>query len=314
MRRIGIVVFPGFQLMSLAAVPVFELANALRESPVYDVRLISESGGAVQSSGGVSVQTEAMDQPRFDTILVVGGASRLPVRPAMVDFIRSAANTSRRVTATCTGAFVLAAAGLLDGKRATTHWQYAVALRQRYPRVRVDEDRIFIKDGVVWTSAGMMAVVDLALAMVEEDLGRDISRAVARQLVVYHRRAGGQSQHSTLLELEPRSDRVQSALVFAKRHLRENLSVEKLAEIARLSPRQFSRVFQRETGKSPAKAVEQLRVEAARLMLEDGHHSVEDVVRETGFANRERLRRAFLKTLGQTPQAVRQSGRLQRTA
>jgi transcriptional regulator GlxA family with amidase domain len=160
----------------------------------------------------------------------------------------------------------------------------------------------------------MTAVVDLALAMVEEDLGGDISRAVARQLVVYHRRAGGQSQHSTLLELEPRSDRVQSALAFAKRHLRENLSVERLAETARLSPRQFSRVFQRETGKSPAKAVEQLRVEAARLMLEDGHHSVEDVVRETGFANRERLRRVFLKTLGQTPQAVRQSGRLQRTA
>jgi transcriptional regulator GlxA family with amidase domain len=251
---------------------------------------------------------------QLDTILVVGGASRLPVGPAMVDFIRSAASASRRVTATCTGAFVLAAAGLLDGKRATTHWQYAVALRQRYPRVRVDEDRIFIKDGVIWTSAGMTAVVDLALAMVEEDLGRDISRAVARQLVVYHRRAGGQSQHSALLELEPRSDRVQSALAFAKRHLRESLWVEQLPDITRLSPRQFSRVFQRETGKSPAKAVEQLRVEAARLMLEDGHHSVEDVVRETGFANRERLRRAFLKTLGQTPQAVRQSGRLQRTA
>jgi transcriptional regulator GlxA family with amidase domain len=242
MRRIGIVVFPGFQLMSLAAVPVFELANVLGKSAVYDVQLLSEAGGAVQSSGGVSVQTEAMDEPRFDTILVVGGASRLPVGPAMVDFIRSAASTSRRVTATCTGAFVLAAAGLLDGKRATTHWQYAVALRQRYPRVRVDEDRIFIKDGAVWTSAGMTAVVDLALAMVEEDLGRDISRAVARQLVVYHRRAGGQSQHSTLLELEPRSDRVQNALAFAKRHLRESLSVEQLADSARLSPRQFSRV------------------------------------------------------------------------
>jgi transcriptional regulator GlxA family with amidase domain len=314
MRRIGIVVFPGFQLISLAAVPVFELANALRGSAVYDVRLLSEAGGAVQSSGGVSVQTEALDQPRFDTILVVGGASRLPVRPAMVDFLRSAANKSRRVTATCTGAFVLAAAGLLDGKRATTHWQYAVALRHRYPRVRVEEDRIFIKDGAVWTSAGMTAVIDLALAMVEEDLGREISRAVARQLVVYHRRAGGQSQHSTLLELEPRSDRVQSALAYAKRHLRKSLSVEQLADVAHLSPRQFSRVFRRETGKSPAKAVEQLRVEAARLMLENGHHSVEDVVRETGFANRERLRRAFLKALGQTPQAVRQSGRLQRTA
>jgi transcriptional regulator GlxA family with amidase domain len=314
MRRIGIVVFPDFQLISLAGAPVFELANALREAPIYDVRLISEIGGEVRSSGGVSVQTEGLEQPRFDTILVAGGASRLPIGPAMIDFIKSAASTSRRVTATCTGAFVLAAAGLLDGKRATTHWQYAVALRQDYPRVRVEEDRIFIKDGAVWTSAGMTAVIDLALAMVEEDLGRDISKAVARQLVVYHRRAGGQSQHSTLLELEPKSDRVQSALAFAKRHLRENLSVEQLADIARLSPRQFSPVFRMETGKSPAKAVEQLRIEAARLMFEDGRHSVEDVVRETGFANRERLRRAFLRTLGEPPQTVRRAARLQRTA
>jgi transcriptional regulator GlxA family with amidase domain len=312
MRELGIVVFPGFQLISLAAVPVFELANALRETPIYDVRLISEAGGAVCSSGGVSVQTEALGQPRYDTILVVGGASRLPVGPAMIDFLRSAAGASRRVTATCTGAFILAAAGLLEGKRATTHWQYAVALRQRYPRVRVEEDRIFIQDGAVWTSAGMTAVIDLALALVEEDLGRDISKAVARQLVVYHRRAGGQSQHSTLLELEPKSDRIQSALAFAKRHLRENLSVEQLADIARLSSRQFSRVFRRETGKSPAKAVEQLRIEAARLMFEDGRHSVEDVVRETGFANRERLRRSFLRTLGEPPQTVRRAARLQR--
>jgi transcriptional regulator GlxA family with amidase domain len=314
MRELGIVVFPGFQLISLAAVPVFELANALGVTPIYDVRLISEAGGAVRSSGGVSVQTEALGEPRYDTILVVGGASRLPVGPAMIDFLRSAAGASRRVTATCTGAFILAAAGLLDGKRATTHWQYAVALRQRYPHVRVEEDRIFIKDGLVWTSAGMTAVIDLALAMVEEDLGRDVSRAVARQLVVYHRRPGGQSQHSTLLELEPKSDRVQSALAFAKRHLREDLSVERLADVARLSPRQFSRVFRLETGKSPAKAVEQLRIEAARLMLEDGRHSLEDVVRETGFANRERLRRACLRALGQPPQAIRRSAWLQRTA
>src|SRR3984957_886122 len=177
MLQLGIVVFPGFQLISLAAVPVFELANALQETPIYDLRLISEPGGAVRSSGGVSVQTERLGQLRYDTILVVGGASRLSVSQAMIDFIKFAASTSRRVTATCTGAFVLAAAGLLDGKRATTHWQYAVALRRDYPRVRVEEDRIFIKDGAVWTSAGMTAVIDLALAMVEEDLGRDISKA-----------------------------------------------------------------------------------------------------------------------------------------
>jgi transcriptional regulator GlxA family with amidase domain len=314
MRGIGIVVFPGFQLISLAAAPVFELANALQAMPAYEVRLLSETGGAVQSSGGVSVQTEPLAQPRFDTILIVGGASRLPASPAMVDFIRSAADKSRRVTATCTGAFLLAAAGLLDGRRATTHWQHADALRRRHPQVRVEEDRIFIKDGPVWTSAGMTAVIDLALAMVEEDLGHDISRAVARQLVVYHRRSGGQSQHSTLLELEPKSDRVQSALAYAKGRLREDLSVGQLAGAARLSPRQFSRVFRMETGKSPAKAVEQMRVEVARLMLEEGRHSIEDVLRETGFANREQLRRAFLRRLGQPPQAVRRSATLLRTA
>jgi transcriptional regulator GlxA family with amidase domain len=307
MHRIGIVVFPGFQLISLAAAPVFELANASRETAIYDVRLISEAGGAIYSSVGVSVQTEALEPTQFDTILVVGGASSLPVGPTLVEFVRSAAGSARRVTATCTGAFVLAAAGLLDGKRATTHWQFATSLRQHYPRVYVEEDRIFVKDGTVWTSAGMTAVIDLALAIVEEDLGRDISRTVARQLVVYHRRAGGQSQYSTLLELEPRSDRVQAAVAFAKHHLREKLSVEQLADIARLSPRQFSRLFRVETGKSPAKAVEQLRVEAARLMMEEGHHSIEDVVREAGFANREQLRRAFLRTLGQPPQAIRRS-------
>jgi transcriptional regulator GlxA family with amidase domain len=312
MRRVGIVVFPGFQLISLAAASVFELANSLQQSAVYDVRLISEGGGSVRSSSGICVETEPLEQPHFDTILVVGGASRLPASPHLLDFIRSSADTSRRVTATCTGAFVLADAGLLDGSRATTHWFYAMELQRRHPRVRVEEDRIFIKEDAVWTSAGMTAVIDLTLAMVEEDLGQDVCRGVARQLVIYHRRTGGQSQHSTLLELEPKSDRVQSALAYARRNLREELSVEQLANVARLSPRQFSRVFRMETGKSPAKAVEQLRVEAARLMMEDGHHSVEDVVRQTGFSNREQLRRAFLRILGQPPQAVRRSGRLQR--
>ena len=225
MRRSGSSSSPDFQLISLAAASVFELANTLQAAPVYERAACLRSGGHDTQLGRGEVQMEPLGQPCFDTILVVGGAGRLPASPAMVDFIRSAAGTSRRVTATCTGAFLLAAAGLLNGRRATTNWQYAVALRQRHPHLRVEEDRIFIKDGAVWTSAGMTAVIDLALAMVEEDLGDDISRAVARQLVVYHRRAGGQSQHSTLLELEPKSDRVQSALAFAKRHLRADLSV-----------------------------------------------------------------------------------------
>jgi transcriptional regulator GlxA family with amidase domain len=313
MRRIGIVVYPNFQLIGLAATTVIEIANSFQASPFYDIRIVSEVGGLVRSSAGVSVQTEPLQQS-FDTIMIVGGASKLPASPAFLESIRSAANTSRRVTSTCTGAFLLAGAGLLDGRRATTHWFYAPEFRRRYPHVRLEEDRIFIIDGAVWTSAGMTAVFDLALALVEEDLGRSTSRAVARQLVIYHRRAGGQSQHSRLLELDPKSDRVQSVLAFARQNLQKELTVEQLASVARLSPRQFSRVFRTELGKSPAKVVEQLRVEAAQLMLEDGGHSIEDVVRETGFANREQLRRAFLRTLDQPPKAVRRSARLQRTA
>lgn len=173
----------------------------------------------------------------------------------------------------------------------------------------MEEDRIFIADGPVWTSAGMTAAIDLALALIEEDLGRDMSRALARKLVVYHRRSGGQSQFSALLELEPKSDRIQSALTYARRNLRNPLSVEELAEAAHLSPRQFSRVFRAETGQSPAKAVENLRLEAARAMMEDGRHAIDVVARETGFADRERMRRAFLRAFGQPPQVIRRSAR-----
>jgi transcriptional regulator GlxA family with amidase domain len=180
--------------------------------------------------------------------------------------------------------------------------------------VKVEEDRIFIVDGPVWTSAGMTAGFDLALAMVEKDLGADVARSVARQLVVYHRRAGGQSQHSTLLELEPKSDRIQNALAYAKRNLHTPLSVEQLAEAAHLSPRQFSRAFRAETGQSPAKAVENLRVEAARLMMEEGRHPMDVVANETGFADRDRMRRAFLRNLGQPPQVIRRNARVEAAA
>ena len=165
----------------------------------------------------------------------------------------------RRIAAICTGAFILAEAGLLDGRRATTHWCRARELQSRFPKVKVEEDRIFIVDGPVWTSAGMSAGIDLALAMIENDLGADVARAVAKYLVVYHRRTGGQSQFSALLELEPKSDRIQSALAYAKRNLDKRLTVGQLAEAAHLSPRQFSRAFRAETDQPPAKAVEKPR-------------------------------------------------------
>jgi transcriptional regulator GlxA family with amidase domain len=221
---------------------------------------------------------------------------------------------SRRVASTCVGAFVLAEAGLLDGRRATTHWHRARELQARFPKVRVEEDRIFIIDGPVWTSAGMTAGIDLALAMVEKDLGADVARAVARKLVVYHRRAGGQSQFSALLELEPKSDRIQSALAYAKRNLDKPLTVEQLAEAAHLSPRQFSRAFRAETGQSPAKAIENLRTEAARLMMEQSRHPIDIIARQTGFAERDRMRRAFLRAFGQPPQVIRRNARAETMA
>jgi transcriptional regulator GlxA family with amidase domain len=160
----------------------------------------------------------------------------------------------------------------------------------------------------------MTAGLDLALAMIEKDLGADLARAVARKLVVYHRRAGGQSQFSALLELEPKSDRIQSALTYAKRNLATALTVGQLAGAVHLSPRQFSRAFRAETGQSPAKAVENLRVEAARLMMEQSRHPIDVIARQTGFADRDRMRRAFLRTLGQPPQAIRRNARAQATA
>jgi transcriptional regulator GlxA family with amidase domain len=173
--------------------------------------------------------------------------------------------------------------------------------------VKVEPDRIFIVDGPVWTSAGASAGVDLALGMVENDLGADIARLVAKKLVVYHRRAGGQSQHSVLPDLDAKSDRIQSALDYAKRNLHRPLGVEDLAQAARLSPRQFSRAFRAETGQSPAKAVENLRVEAARIMMEQTSHPIEVIAMETGFADRERMRQAFLRAFGQPPQAIRRA-------
>jgi len=307
MQRIGFVVSPGFRVMSFAVASVFEFANMERAEPVYDVRLLSETGGPVRSSIGMSVTTERFDDTPFDT-LIVGRGTEAPT-PGVIDFVRRAPARCRRVAATCTGAFVLAEAGLLDGRRATTHWHRARDLQARFPKVTVEEDRIFIVDGPIWTSAGMTAGIDLALAMVEQDLGAEAARAVARQLVVYHRRAGGQSQFSALLELEPKTDRIQSALAYAKRNLDKPLTVRQLAEAARLSPRQFSRVFRAETGRSPAKAIETLRVEAARLMMEHSRHPIEVIARQTGFAERDRMRRAFLRAFGQPPQVIRRNAR-----
>jgi transcriptional regulator GlxA family with amidase domain len=314
MQQIGFVIFPNFQVMGFAAITVFEVANLVAEKEVYSVHLLSEHGGPVRASAGFTVDTEAFGKKVFDTVIVGAGTYIEPSTPGILNFVRRAMQTSRRVAAPCVGAFILAEAGVLDGRRATTHWAFARELQQRFPLLKVEEDRIFIIDGLVWTSAGMTAGIDLALAMVEKDLGPEIARSVARKLVVYHRRAGGQSQFSALLELEPKSDRIQKAMDFAKQNLRNVLSVEELADVANLSPRQFSRAFRAETGQSPAHAVENLRVEAARLLMEQGRLSMDTIADETGFADRERMRRAFLRAFGQPPQTVRRNARAEATA
>lgn len=315
MHKIGYVVFPGFQLLGFAAVTAFEMANLQLGEPAYQIELLSEAGGEIKSSAGFGVNTNAFDHHTvYDTVMFGAGTTIEPVTTGLIEFAHHSLQTARRLAAPCTGAFILAESGLLDGRRATTHWLFARQLRERFPSVRVEEDRIFIVDGSVWTSAGMTAGIDLALAMVEKDHGQDVARSVARKLVVYHRRAGGQSQFSALLELDPKSDRIQKSVDYAKANLRSVLSVEELADAAGLSPRQFSRAFRSETGQSPAKAVENLRVEAARLMMEQGRHSMDVIARETGFDDSDRMRRAFLRTLGQPPQTVRRNARESTTA
>jgi transcriptional regulator GlxA family with amidase domain len=309
MRKIGFVVAVDFQMMSVAALSVFEFANLTAPEPVYEVEVLSESGGPVRSSMGMAVETRPLGEPPSDTLIFSGGTEAVQATSALTDFALRALKTSRRVASICTGAFVLAEAGILDGRRATTHWHSARDLQQRFPQVKVDEDRIFIVDGPVWTSAGASAGIDLALGMVEADLGEEIARLVAKKLVIYHRRAGGQSQHSAMLDLHPKSDRIQTALDYARSNLRKPLSVEELAEAAHLSPRQFSRAFTAETGQSPAKAIENIRVEAARFLMEQGRHTIDAVADETGFGDRERMRRAFLRAFGQPPQAIRRSAR-----
>jgi transcriptional regulator GlxA family with amidase domain len=311
-QRIGFVVSPGFRVMTFAVASVFEFANIEMREQVYEVRMVSETGGSVRTSIGMTVATDPFDETNFDTLIV--GRGTQPPTPGLIEFVRQAPARCRRVAATCLGAFILAEAGLLDGRRATTHWNRARDLQAGFPKVKVDADRIFIIDGAVWTSAGMTGGIDLALAMIEQDLGANLARAVARHLVVYHRRTGGQSQYSALLDLEPKSDRIQSALAYAKRNLDTPLTVGRLAEAANLSPRQFSRAFRAETGQSPAKAVENLGIEAARLMMEQSRHPIEVIARQTGFADRDRMRRAFLRAFGQPPQVIRRNARMEAAA
>jgi transcriptional regulator GlxA family with amidase domain len=305
MRRVGMILCPGFQVMCFTALSAFEVANKNAREVLYELHVLSEAGGLLRSSFGMEVTTKALADDEFDTLLVGVGMEVPSTSPGVAGYLRQAAKSTRRLASICLGSFALGDAGLLDGRRATTHWRYAQRLKERFPKCSIDMDKIFVADGQIWTSAGMSAASDLAVGMIESDHGADLARTVARGMVMHHRRAGGQSQHSALLDLDAKADRIQTALTYAKRNLRRPLDIEDLARAACLSPRQFTRVFRSETGTSPAKAVESLRLEAARLMLEQSRLPVEDIAREAGFGSRERMRRAFIRAHGEVPQSIR---------
>ncbi|WP_165651905.1 GlxA family transcriptional regulator [Burkholderia gladioli] len=312
MHRIGYFLTGGFQVMAIGTQSVFEFANVVARKPAYLVTNYSMHGGDIRASLGVSVTTQAVNRQTAADTWMISGVVDPTGRTTAADevrFVAEASANSRRTAGLCTGAFVLGEAGLLDGRRATTHWAYADALQERCPRALIDADKIFIADWGIWTSAGLTAAMDLALGMVERDLGPEIAGRVAHVLVMHHRRAGGQSQHSEMLKLAPKSDRIQTALEYARKNLSAPLRVEDLAQVAHLSARQFGRIFLAETGQSPAKAIAQLRMEAARNMIEQSRHPLETIAKETGFRDRRQLREVFVRTYGVTPQSVRRGAR-----
>lgn len=312
-RDIAFLIFADCSMLDFTGpLSAFDAANRVSGRALYRITLYSEPGGLIRSSAGAMIQTERIGRASFDTLVVAGGGAPREglVSVALRRYILRAANRSRRIAGVCTGAFVLAAAGLLDGKRATTHWRMAAKLQQMHPQVKVDSDRIYSCDGKVWTSAGISAGIDLALALIEEDQGAELAKSVARELVVYHRRPGGQSQFSALQEMDGGSERIRRALSFARAHLHQEVTVDTLADVACLSRRQFDRSFAAETGQTPARAIEQMRAEAARLRIEQSQDSLESIARATGFGDADRMRRACLRLFGQPPQAMRRLARL----
>ena len=310
MHRVGFYVCQGHRILDLAGpLGAFEAVATVEGKQLYELKVLSEAGGLVFGSGGVPVATDPYRNVVLDTVIFVGGDIPPLSAPGAVEAAKYLSARTRRIASVCTGAFLLAKAGLLDGRRATTHWRSAKQLQDRHSLVRVESDRIFLADGNIWSSAGITAGIDLALALIELDHGVEVSREAARELVVHHRRPGGQSQFSTMSQMEPHSDRIRIALSFARDHLAEPLPLERLASAANLSVRQFGRTFRQETGETPARAIERLRVEAARMRLQDGLEHIEQIARAVGFSDPEQMRRAFIKHHGLPPQAIRRKNR-----
>ncbi len=311
---VAILALPGVQLLDVSGpLDVFAQANIEAGKAFYRLCVITDGPAEIRSSSGVRLVADyalpdAGKLPPIDTLLVAGGpgAADLIPREGLLAWLRQRSGAARRFGSVCSGAFILAAAGLLDGKKVTTHWNGAARLASTFPKVLVEEDAIQVSDGKLRTAAGVTAGLDLALALVEEDLGRDLAMRVAGQLVMFFRRPGGQMQFSRKNEAFPQGRSVlQEVQRWAAANPADDLSVARLAARAGLSPRHFARLFQHEVGATPAAWVEEARVAAARRLLEAGDEPPKQVAVRCGFANADTLRRAFVRHVGVTPAEYR---------
>lgn len=309
-RTLLVVLFDDVQSLDVTGpVEVFQgAALACGDRSTYRIRTASLDGSSVRTSSGLTLVPDGslMDASTPDTLLVPGGEGTRRPDPRLVDWLRDNAPQTGRLVSVCTGALLLAEAGLLDGHRATTHWRACDHLAGAYPKVDVEPDPIFVRDGRISTSAGVTAGIDLALALVEEDLGRDIALTVARHLVVFLRRPGNQSQFSAQLAAQTATrEPLRAVQHWVTQHPEADLSVESLAERAGLSPRHFARAFHAETGTTPGRYVERVRLEHARRLLEDTADGVTKISRACGYGTSEAMRRAFVKALGVAPAEYR---------
>ncbi len=316
-RSVGFVTYPGVEIIDLTGpMEVFAFANnALQRTgvcsePAYPMEVLAAQPGPIKSSCGLQVIADKAYgdvQDGIDTLLIAGtpDVSCLLCDPALQDWVRAMAPRVRRLASVCTGAFLLAQSGLLDGRRATSHWDYCDWLARDYPSVIVEPDRIFVRDGSISTSGGVTSGIDMTLSMVEEDWGSELALLVARYLVVFLKRPGGQSQFSSYLTSEAARPELKDLQAWIMLHLTGDLRVEILAERMFMSPRNFARFFLTETGLTPAKFVEMARIDAARHYLGSTRLSIEVVAGKSGFADPERMRRAFIRQLGINPQSYR---------
>jgi transcriptional regulator GlxA family with amidase domain len=313
-RVIEVLAYPAVQLLDVTGpLQVFASTNDLVAkaggTPPYLLRVVAKGRQGVTASAGVGLATHPLPRrgAAVDTLMVAGGpgVEAAIADSGLLEWVGDRANKARRVASVCTGSFLLAASGVLDGRRAATHWSFCAELARRFPAVRVEPDPIFVRDGSVWTSAGVTAGIDLALALVEEDLGREAALAVARYLVVFLKRPGGQAQFSTALSLQAAEDRFGALHDWIARHLADDISLPVLASQAGMSERSFSRRYAEATGLTPVHAVERLRVEAARRLLSESRLPVKRISQRCGFGSEETMRRSFLRLLATTPQDYR---------